>query len=44
MSVVALVIAPLLVQDDVDKTSKAIETKTKIENVKAAIEVSEVAK
>jgi K(+)-stimulated pyrophosphate-energized sodium pump len=44
MSVVALVIAPLLAPDDLDKTSKAIETKTKIEKVEASIEVSEVAK
>ena len=44
MSVVALVIAPLLAPDDVEKTSKAVENKAKIENVEASIEPSEVAK
>ena len=44
MSVVALVIAPLLAPDEVEKTSKAAENKTKIENVEASIEPSEVAK
>ena len=44
MSVVALVIAPLLAPDDVEKTSKAVENKAKIENVEASIEPSKVAK
>ena len=44
MSVVALVIAPLLAPDDVDKTSKAVENKTKTEKVEASIEPSELTK
>lgn len=44
MSVVALVIAPLLAPDDVEKTSRVIENKTKIEKIEASIDVSEVAK
>lgn len=44
MSVVALVIAPLLAPDEVETTSKAAESKPKIEKVEASIEVSELAK
>jgi K(+)-stimulated pyrophosphate-energized sodium pump len=42
MSVVALVIAPLLVPEEAETTSKAVETKAKIENVEASIEPSVV--
>ena len=44
MSVVALVIAPLLAPDDVEKTSKTMENKPKVESVEASIEPAEVAK